>query len=455
VLKDSKVHILGIAGTFMAGIATIARQLGYQVTGQDKKIYPPMSTLLAKLDIPVIEGYSSNAIHGIKPHNIIVGNALTRGMPVIEKMLRENYPLQSGADWLARNVLQGKHVLAVSGTHGKSTTSSMLAWILEYAGYEPGFLIGGALRNFSESARLGSGKYFVIEADEYDTAFFDKRSKFIHYRPNTLVVNNIEFDHADIFFSLADIKRQFNYLFKLIPDNGLIIHNSFCPNVTELMQNLSQAIPQQAFNSTTSWHLDSKGKLKLENQSLGELKLNILGKHNRSNALAAIAAANHVGVSTDISLQALAEFKGVERRFDIKPKIGGVTIIEDFAHHPTAISGAINTVKTEMPSKRLIAVLHIASNTMLEGSNNDALVNALVQANLVVIYYTKQIKWQPISLRETIPNLQVYTDIDAMANYLISILKNDDTVLVMSNGAINKLFSQLAAGIKDITQVSS
>ena len=338
------VHILGIAGTFMGGVAAIAQAAGFRVTGSDHNVYPPMSTQLDALGIEYVQGYGADQLD-LRPDVVVVGNALSRGSPVIEALLNRALPYTSGPAWLADHVLRGRHVLAVAGTHGKTTTSSMLAWILEHAGLEPGFLIGGVPSNFDSTARLGSAPYFVIEADEYDTAFFDKRAKFVHYRPRTAILNNLEYDHADIYPDLASIRREFNQLLRTVPAAGRLIVNG---DDSELATTLGLGCwtPRETFAAVrpdAEWTAqDASGgsahfSVLYRGDPVAEVTWQLLGKHNVMNALAAIAAASHVGVAPQRAAQALGEFRGVKRRMEVRGVVGGVTIYDDFAHHPTAI----------------------------------------------------------------------------------------------------------------------
>ncbi|HET7131676.1 MAG TPA: UDP-N-acetylmuramate:L-alanyl-gamma-D-glutamyl-meso-diaminopimelate ligase, partial [Gammaproteobacteria bacterium] len=340
-----RVHILGICGTFMGGIAALAKAAGHEVSGADQNVYPPMSTQLAELGIALRQGYDDGSLDGLDC--VVVGNALSRGKPVIEALLDSGMPYQSGPQWLAEHVLQGKWVLAVSGTHGKTSTTSMLAWILECAGLEPGFLIGGIPRNFGVSARLGGSKYFVVEADEYDTAFFDKRSKFVHYRPRTLVVNNVEYDHADIFADVEAILWQFHQLLRTVPSKGRVVANGRDENVAKL---LARGVwtPVETFSASDAaadWFgafepgaAESRFEVRRRGGVLGSASWSLLGRHNLENALAAIAAAEHVGVPPQAALAALTRFEGVKRRLEKRGDFGGIALYEDFAHHPTAIA---------------------------------------------------------------------------------------------------------------------
>src|SRR5687768_3701330 len=337
------IHILGICGTFMGGIAAIAREAGHKVTGCDAGVYPPMSSQLASQGIELIEGFSPEQI-SLNPDLFVIGNVVTRGNPLMEEILNRNLPYISGPQWLSENVLRDKWVLAVAGTHGKTTTSSMLAWILEYAGMEPGFLIGGIPENFQTSARLGGSGFFVIEADEYDTAFFDKRSKFVHFRPRTAVLNNLEFDHADIFRDLAEIEQQFHHFIRVIPGNGLIVTNGQEENLERVLRRGCWT-PVERVGVSSGWQAHLAGgqiAISFMDELQGTLVWELLGEHNRMNALAAVAAVRHVGVPVNTAIAALMQFKNVKRRMEVRGVTNGITVYDDFAHHPTAIRSTLH-----------------------------------------------------------------------------------------------------------------
>ena len=357
------IHFLGICGTFMGGLALLAKQMGYKVTGSDQAVYPPMSAQLESAGIELIEGFHASQLD-IRPDEVVVGNVMTRGHDVIERMLSEQWTMISGPQWLSDHLLRSRWVLAVSGTHGKTTTSSMLAWILEYAGLEPGFLIGGVPHNFSVSARMGNKPFFVIEADEYDTAFFDKRSKFVHYQPRSLVINNIEFDHADIFRDLQDIQRQFHHVIKILPAMGKLIFNGDDENIQAVTsQGVWSECESFGLGDGCDWQLNkSHDKKKPYQFSMLDGKkheghISLLGEHNALNALAAIAAARHAGVTVEQSLKALAEFQGVKRRLENKGTFAGVTIYDDFAHHPTEIHCTLQAFKQQYDDQRMCSNL--------------------------------------------------------------------------------------------------
>ena len=370
------VHILGICGTFMGGIAALARAAGHRVTGSDRDVYPPMSTQLAALGIELVEGYGVEQLE-LKPDIIVVGNVMSRGMPVIEAMLERGLPYTSGPEWLASAVLRDRWVLAVAGTHGKTSTSSMLAWILEDAGLAPGFLIGGIPRNFDHSARLGNAPFFVIEADEYDTAFFDKRAKFVHYRPRTLILNNLEYDHADIYPDLAAIERQFQHLLRTVPGGGRIVVQRRRPQSASACWRRAaghpsigsppRAAPTSNGASQRRRQLISRVSMCCSRHARAGHCLELIGAHNADNALAAIAAARHAGVPIERAIEALSRFLGVARRMQLRGSAGGVRVYDDFAHHPTAIRTTIDGLRRRVGRERIVAVLEPRSHTMRLG----------------------------------------------------------------------------------------
>jgi UDP-N-acetylmuramate: L-alanyl-gamma-D-glutamyl-meso-diaminopimelate ligase len=439
------IHILGICGTFMGGLAVLATEKGFTVTGADQNVYPPMSTQLNKLGIKIFQGYDD--IHQLspKPDCVVVGNVMTRGMSVIETLLNQNFPMLSGPEWLARYVLQDKHVLAVSGTHGKTTTSSMLAWILEVAGLNPGFLIGGVPNDFGISARLGGGKYFVLEADEYDCAFFDKRSKFIHYYPRTLVINNMEFDHADIFPNLAAIQQQFHHLVRTVPGEGLIVYPNADQNVKKTLEKGCWTKIENFGTNATGWHLknhvakNNQFEVCFEEKNYGALKWSLLGEHNVDNALAAIAAAHHVGVDPAVAIKALSSFQGVKRRMEIKGIKAGRTVYDDFAHHPTAIRLTLAGLRAKVGSKaQITAVLDIRSNTMKAGHHKEDLPDALQDANAVYFFQSPDINWDVNKIWQTANKSGgVYDNTDSLLGALLAENYTDHHVVFMSNGGFN------------------
>ncbi len=446
------IHILGICGTFMGGIAEIARQLGFQITGSDAGVYPPMSTQLEQLGITLMEGDATSHLDPA-PDLVIVGNAYSRGHPQIEYMLDRGINYISGPQWLAETVLKDRWVLAVSGTHGKTTTTSLLAWILENAGLQPGFLIGGIAENFGISARLGESPFFVIEADEYDTAFFDKRSKFLHYRPRTLAINNLEFDHADIFPDLAAIQTQFHHLIRTIPASGLIIHPETADAITATLS-VGCWTPTQQFSSNNSssadWsighHRNDFSQFELLNQgtSVGVCEWSLIGRFNAENALVAIAAATHAGVRTEDAIAALSEFKSVKRRLQHLAEIRGIHVYDDFAHHPTAIAGTLSALRQHVGKSRIFAVLEPRSNTMRMGVHKDRLITALQEADFSLLYTPKDMDW---NLQQTTASLgdkrQVYRDTGQMIQDLQVRAENGDHIVIMSNGGFENLHQRL------------
>jgi UDP-N-acetylmuramate: L-alanyl-gamma-D-glutamyl-meso-diaminopimelate ligase len=453
IIKDNKIHILGIGGTFMSGIALLAQAKGYQVEGSDLTLYPPMSTQLNEKKVKVFNGYEAAHISS-DINQIVVGNVVRRGNPAMEHILAQNLPYISGPQWLAENILREKHVIAISGTHGKTTTTSMVTWILEYAGLNPSFLIGGIPENFGMSARLTDSPYFVIEADEYDTAFFDKRPKFLHYRPKTLILNNLEFDHADIYADLAAIQQQFHYLIRTIPGNGLIIHHSEDINTPPV---LAQGCwtPCSTFGGTKSdWQArlqQSDGscfEVVHQGKTVGTVSWNLLGNHNVNNALAAIAAAVNVGVAPQTAITALTSFKNVKRRLEVKGQINGITIYDDFAHHPTAIKTTLSGLRAKVgQDARIVTVLEFGSYTMRSGVHKDHIQAALSDANLVICK-KPQTDW---GLEEVLKGFsqphRLYDDVDILVKELASNLCNGDHVVVMSNSGFDGIHEKLLKAI--------
>jgi UDP-N-acetylmuramate: L-alanyl-gamma-D-glutamyl-meso-diaminopimelate ligase len=452
------VHILGICGTFMGGIAAIARAAGHRVTGSDRNVYPPMSTQLQALGIELIQGYDAEQLD-LNPDVVVVGNVMTRGMPVIEAMLDRGVSYTSGPEWLASAVLRERWVLAVAGTHGKTTTSSMLAWILQDAGLSPGFLIGGIPDNFGESARLGEAPFFVIEADEYDTAFFDKRAKFVHYRPRTAVLNNLEYDHADIYPDLAAIERQFHHLVRTVPRIGRIVCNGVDPALTRV---LAQGCwtPVEKFSRNGGEGVQWSARVPADTDfsrfevlslghALGELRWPLLGAHNVDNALAAIAAARHAGVPVERSIETLTRFKGVARRMQLRGESDGVKIYDDFAHHPTAIATTIDGLRRRVGRERIVAVLEPRSNTMELGVHRDTLAASLAGADEIWLYAPATVGWD---VRDSVAVLgakaHVSDDMDALLSSLTGSLKRGDHALIMSNGGFGGLHTRLLDALK-------
>ncbi len=449
------IHILGICGTFMGGIAVLAKQAGHKVTGCDANVYPPMSTQLEAQGIELITGFDPSQIE-IKPDVYVIGNVISRGNPLMEEILNRGLPYISGPQWLAENVLQGKWVLAVAGTHGKTTTSSMLAWILEYAGLAPGFLIGGVPQNFAVSARLPQAPkqdqnsvspFFVIEADEYDTAFFDKRSKFVHYHPRTAVLNNLEFDHADIFDDLAAIEKQFHHLVRTVPQAGLVVSNGLEDSLQRVI-NKGCWTPVEKFGSESDWQAanpQSNGSFDVlfAGERQGHVAWDLLGEHNRMNALASISAARHVGVSVTVAIEALTQFKNVKRRMEIRGEVHGVTVYDDFAHHPTAITTTVAGLRSKVDKGRIFAVLEPRSNTMKLGVMKNALPASLSEADLVFCYGA-DLGWDASAALAPIQHkAKVYDDLVSMVSAIVAAAGSGDSVLVMSNGGFGGVHQKI------------
>lgn len=445
------IHILGICGTFMGGLALLARELGMTVTGSDANVYPPMSDQLAAAGIAVSEGYEPAHMEPA-PDLVVMGNAMTRGNPAVEFVLNKGLPYVSGPQWLAEHVLRGRWVLGVSGTHGKTTTSSLLAWILEHAGMSPGFLIGGVPDNFGETARLGNTPFFVIEADEYDTAFFDKRSKFVHYQPRTLVINNLEFDHADIFEDLAAIQKQFHHLIRTVPSEGLIISPSEKP--IEQVMEMGCWTPRQLIGNEGDWqaNLLSKDGTQFEVSFKGqkaEVHWNMVGQHNVSNALAAIAAAHHVGVTVEHACEALSEFVGVKRRLELRGEVDNIRVYDDFAHHPTAIATTVAGLRARIGNRKLVAVLEPRSNTMKMGVHQDTLAQSLIQADRVLLFQDAGLKWSLKQVSEILgDHVSVFDSVDSIVNTLQKEAEQGDEILVMSNGGFGGIHQKILEALK-------
>lgn len=440
------IHILGICGTFMGGIAVIAKQAGHTVTGCDENVYPPMSTQLQSQGIGLTEGWDRAQID-LKPDLFVVGNVVSRGNPLMEQILDQGLPYTSGPQWLADNVLREKWVLAVAGTHGKTTTSAMLAWILQQSGLNPGFLIGGVPIDFGVSARVTDSAFFVIEADEYDTAFFDKRSKFVHYRPRTVVLNNLEFDHADIFSSLLEIETQFHHLVRTVPHSGLIVSNAREASLQRVLDRgcWSSVEPIGTGDGWEAGGVDLEGAFDVlfKGYSQGRLQWRLNGEHNRMNALAAIAAARHGGVAPAMAIAALSDFQNVKRRMEVRGKVAGVTIYDDFAHHPTAIETTIAGLRATVGNARILAVLEPRSNTMKMGSVKEALATSLDAAD-VVFCYTDKLEWDAgITLKSLGEKLYCFDDIDRLSHAIANSASSGDHVLVMSNGGFGNIHEKL------------
>jgi UDP-N-acetylmuramate: L-alanyl-gamma-D-glutamyl-meso-diaminopimelate ligase len=451
------VHILGICGTFMGGIAAIARAAGHRVTGSDQNVYPPMSTQLEALGIEITQGFDAAQLDPA-PDVVVVGNVMSRGKPVVEALLERGIPYASGPEWLARAVLKDRWVLAVSGTHGKTTTSSMLAHILDHAGLAPGFLIGGVPGNFDVSARLGDAPFFVIEADEYDTAFFDKRAKFVHYHPRTLILNNLEFDHADIYPDLESIQRQFSHLLRIVPGSGLIVHNAADANLDNVIARGCWTAREgfaAAGAAGARWSARVTGEdhrrfeVRFDGVSQGTVEWSLLGAHNVDNALAAIAAARHAGVPVAHAIEALGAFRGVKRRMELTGTAAGISIYDDFAHHPTAITTTIDGLRRRIGKARLVAVLEARSNTMRMGVHKDTLAPSLKGADAVYLFAPPDLGWDAGAVaRELGPQAATEPSIDALLQRLLADLRSGDQVLIMSNGGFGGLHGKLLNALR-------
>ncbi len=447
------LHILGICGTLMGGIARLAREAGHTVSGSDQNVYPPMSTQLAQLGVTVKQGYHAEHLQPA-PDCVVIGNALSRGNPAVEYALNQGLPYTSGPEWLAEHILRDRWVLAVAGTHGKTTTSSMLAWILEHAGLEPGFLIGGVAQNFGVSARLGKTPFFVIEADEYDSAFFDKRSKFIHYRPRTAILNNLEFDHADIFADLAAIEQQFHHFVRTVPGQGLVIVNGADAALARVLARGCWT-PVEQFGVNDGWSIKDNGAepgfdILHQGQPQGWLRWTLLGAHNRMNALAALAAARHAGVAPAQAISALQEFQGVRRRMEVRASINGVTVYDDFAHHPTAIATTLQGLRERVGQARILAVLEPRSNTMRMGVHQHTLAPSLSLADAVFLYEPPDLGWELGAVAAALTNKQsrVLTSVAALSDAIAREARPGDHVLIMSNGSFGGLHEQLIENLR-------
>lgn len=450
-----KIHILGICGTFMGGIAVLAKQAGHDVSGCDANVYPPMSTQLEEQGIRLCEGFFADDIPD-DVDEVVIGNAMSRGNEAVEYVLNNNIPYSSGPEWLSKHVLNQRWVLAVAGTHGKTTTTSMLAWMLQYADLNPGFLIGGIPANFGLSARIGDDPFFVVEADEYDTAFFDKRSKFVHYHPRTAVLNNLEFDHADIFENLDAIKKQFHHFVRTIPGDGLIVKNGEDENINDVIElgcwSQTAAIHQchQAGHNDDDWSLgktSEDGKyfeVLLDGKMVASVNWSLHGLHNRMNALAAIAAAQHAGVPVELSCEALNEFKGIKRRLEVRGVVNEITVYDDFAHHPTAIEGTLAAMKEVQGKGKLFAILEPRSNTMRMGVHKESLSDSWQQADQVCLYQPEGLDWNlaDVVTQSKVP-ANIFSTTDKIIEHLLSEATNGDHILIMSNGGFEAIHQRL------------
>ncbi len=441
------IHILGICGTFMGGIAVIAKQAGHRVTGCDAQVYPPMSTQLEAQGIELIEGFGADQVE-LGADVYVVGNVVSRGkQPLMEEILNRGLPYISGPQWLYQHVLKDKWVLAVAGTHGKTTTSAMLAWILEDAKLNPGYLVGGVPMNFDVSARLTESPFFVIEADEYDTAFFDKRSKFVHYRPRTAILNNLEYDHADIFPDLAAIETQFHHLVRTVPGQGLVVANGGDENLLRVLGRGCWSGVEYFAGPGFGWKakaIDATSfDVTLDNQPVGRVNWELVGEHNRHNALAAIAAARHVGVSPQVAMDALSRFKNVKRRLEVRGTVNDITVYDDFAHHPTAIDTTLAGLRSRVGSARILAVLEPRSNTMKLGTLKDELAGSLKDAQRVFCY-SKDLGWDAAgALKSLGDKASTHEDLAALVEAVASAAQPGDHILVMSNGGFGGVHGKL------------
>lgn len=449
-----RIHILGICGTFMGGLAVLARARGHAVSGADLNVYPPMSTQLEEAGITLTEGYDPSQLEP-PPDLVIIGNALSRGNPCVERVLNDRLPYTSGPQWLRDEVLQGREVLAVSGTHGKTTTASMLAWVLEVAGMAPGFLVGGIPANFGCSARLGQGPQFVVEADEYDTAFFDKRSKFIHYRPQTLIINNIEFDHADIFADLAAIRREFHHLVRTLPSQGLILAQQGDEEIRKVLEAGCWTPVEYFGDAGGRWTVapveEDYGAFTVlgDGAVAGDVRWRLVGRHNAHNALAAAAAAVHAGVAPAAACAALCDFKGVKRRLEMVATIGGVTLYDDFAHHPTEIRATLAALRAAVGRARILAIMEPRSNTMRMGVHQRTLADAFLPADRVLLYQPDNLAWDVEGCTTSLDGKrEVHASIDGIIARVAVLAQSGDHVIIMSNGAFGGIRQRLVAALE-------
>ncbi|HNG47840.1 MAG TPA: UDP-N-acetylmuramate:L-alanyl-gamma-D-glutamyl-meso-diaminopimelate ligase [Agitococcus sp.] len=449
------IHILGICGTFMGSLAVLAKNLGHTVTGSDANVYPPMSTQLEAQGISLMQGYEPEHLQP-RPDLVIVGNAMKRGIPAVEYVLNEGIPYTSGPQWLAQYVLQGKHVLGVAGTHGKTTTTTMVAWILEQAGLEPGFLIGGVPKGFEASARLGGGKYFVVEADEYDSAFFDKRSKFVHYAPKTAILNNLEFDHADIFDDLAAIQKQFHHLVRTIPSTGKIIVPANDDNLKDtLAKGCWTPVETTGIAPNSSdWQAELRANdgshfvVSYQGQQ-AEVNWSMTGLHSVYNGLAAVAAAHNVGVDLATACAALSAFDGVKRRMELVGEVADISVYDDFAHHPTAIKTTLEGLRNKVGDRKIWAIIEPRSNTMRMGTHKDNLAESARDADQVIWYQPAGLDWDlsPVIAASPVP-AQVANNIDGIIADVIAQVKSGDAIVIMSNGGFGGIHGKLVNALR-------
>ncbi|OGT55144.1 MAG: UDP-N-acetylmuramate:L-alanyl-gamma-D-glutamyl-meso-diaminopimelate ligase [Gammaproteobacteria bacterium RIFCSPHIGHO2_12_FULL_41_15] len=449
-----RLYFLGICGTFMAGVATLARDLGHEVAGCDSNIYPPMSEVLTRAKIQLDLGYDFEPVKQFNPDLVIVGNAISRGNVALEAILKANIHYTSGPEWLYDHLLKDRHVLAVSGTHGKTTVSSILTWLLAQAGQQPGFLIGGVPKNFNQSSALGKGPYFVIEADEYDTAFFDKRPKFMHYRPKTCIINNIEFDHGDIYENLDVIKKQFGYLVRTVPSNGVIVAASNDQNVKQVIEQGCWSKVEWFDDHDAQWRVESLSKdchhflIYCNEENLAEITWNEYGRHNMHNALAAFVAAFQLNIPVATLQSALASYQGVKRRLEVRGVANNITVYDDFAHHPTAIAATLTALKSKTERGRVFAIAELGSNSMSQGLHQKQLPEAFAHADSVYIYKPNSIKW---NIDEMVQQLTspcfIGSDIDDIVSEVVKDAKPGDQLLVMSNKSFAGIHERLLAAL--------
>lgn len=444
-----KIHILGICGVFMGGIALLARELGHEVCGSDANVYPPMSTQLEEQGIELLHGYEPWHLQPA-PDLVIIGNSMSRGNPVVEYILNKKLPYISGPQWLSEHILSTRHVLAVSGTHGKTTTTGMLCWILESAGLNPGFLVGGIPQNFGISARLGSDNYFVIEADEYDTAFFDKRSKFIHYHPDTLLINNIEYDHADIFSDIAAIRREFHHIIRTIPENGLIIAKQGDNQVAQVLGMGCWTAIAYFGGQGAEWNVSplmddfSQFNVLHHTKIVAKVSWGLIGQFNAENALAAMIAAHHIGVALAPACAALQSLQNVKRRLECLAKVQKITVYNDFAHHPTAIRVTLEALRQKVKDQQIIVILEFRSNTMKQGIHQKTLADALIDADYIVICVEDDLDWDlPKAVSPLGAKVNVINEIDKIVKTVTDLAKAGDHILIMSNGDFSGIHQKI------------
>ncbi|MGQ0285670.1 UDP-N-acetylmuramate:L-alanyl-gamma-D-glutamyl-meso-diaminopimelate ligase [Pasteurellaceae bacterium 22721_9_1] len=455
ISQKKHIHILGICGTFMGGVALIAKQLGYHVTGSDTNVYPPMSTFLTESGIDIIPHFEVEQLQPT-PDMILIGNAIKRGNPCVEYILENQLPFTSGPQWLHDNLLRNRWVFAVSGTHGKTTTTGMLSWILDQNGLNPGFLIGGIAGNFGVSSRLGDSQYFVIEADEYDTAFFDKRSKFVHYNPKTLIINNIGFDHADIFDDLKAIQRQFHHMIRTMPQSGLVLSVANEQSAKETLD-MGCWSEKQYLGKDQEWYAErltqdsTRFAVYHKGQKAAEVHWNIVGQHNMHNALMAIAAAYHAGVSIENSAKALSTFINAKRRLEVKGEVNQITVYDDFAHHPAEIQATLTALRDKVGGgARILAVLEPRSNTMKMGHHKDEIAPALVRADNVFLLQPENIPWEVAEIASAcIQPVKWAAELDKLVEFIAEEAKPGDHILVMSNGSFGGIHQKILDKLKN------